>query len=330
MTPKPLEIRGRQVNTSVCFQEGRVGQTRNKRDEQWDARCKELLEYRLEHGDCDVPNQRGKLGKWVSHQRTAYRAGLLEQDRIDRLNGIGFKWAITPWETRLNELVRYKAKHGDCKVPASQGQLGSWVLKQRQIYKKGKLPQDRIDRLSSIGFNWTLVERTVPWGTRFCELVQYKAKHGDCNVPRSSHRQLGKWVDTQRQQYKRGKLAQDRINRLSGIGFDWTPQRGGSRKRKSPSSIKQNRSLRRKKRVGAGSETMGEGRDVTSVSLSIPSSGSHQFPGTESDEEVEEIGALIYDQVMQQRHGPTISNNGVYQTLQDTTARQTARSTRNY
>ena len=92
-----------------------------------------------------------------------------------------------PWETRFKELVQYKAKHGDCNVLVKQGQLGNWVRKQRVAYKAGSLAQDRIDRLSSIGFLWALVQigPSVPWDTRFNELVKYKAKHGDCNFPTS-------------------------------------------------------------------------------------------------------------------------------------------------
>ena len=112
----------------------RGGQRRNKHDEKWNARFKELLHYRTEHGDCNVPNRQGKLGQWVTNQRTAYMVGSLAQDRIDRLNSVDFKWAqreaAVPWESRFNELVQYKAKHGDCNVPGSQGKLGTWVNNQ--------------------------------------------------------------------------------------------------------------------------------------------------------------------------------------------------------
>ena len=85
-------------------------------------------------------------------------AGSLARDRIDRLSNIDFKWALieaVPWENRFNELVQYKAKYGDCNFPTNAGKLGTWVNHQRQRYKKGKLPQDRIDQLESIGFDWT-------------------------------------------------------------------------------------------------------------------------------------------------------------------------------
>ena len=224
----------------------------------WETRFKELVQYKTENGDCDNPARQGKLGTWVRMQRRNYLAGSLAQDHINRLSGIGFKWALVvkgpqvPWEIQFNELVQYKAKHGDCDVPKKQGKLGNWMNNQRFNCKEGKLSQDRIDRLSSIGFKWALVERapSVPWETRFKELIRYKTEHGDCNVPQS-HGQLGRWVFTQRKDYRKWKLSQDHIERLDGIGFDWTPPRGSRKRKSTPSSRKQ--SLSRKERVSSPS-----------------------------------------------------------------------------
>jgi len=255
-------------------------------------------------------------------------AGALAQDRVDRLNGIGFKWSLmakgpnVPWETRFDELVQYKTKHGDCNVPQRQGNLGIWVSYQRKVYMAGSLAQDRVDRLNSIGFKWSLMEKKQIqlWETRFHELVQYKAKHDDCNVPRNQG-QLGAWVHTQRVTYKKNKLSQDRIDRLNDIGFDWTPPRGGSRKSKAPSSTRK-RSLSRKEKPSPSTNVNslsdgyrargaepngieGGGRHATSApSLKVPSKRCSHNPGTESDDEDDEIGALIYDQVMRQRRPP--------------------------
>ena len=172
------------MNPPEGLREERLGDLRqNKSYEKWNARFKELLDYRSEHGDCNVPQRQGKLGNWVSWQRQAYTAGSLAQNRIDRLSSIGFKWALrvagptVPWDTRFDELVRYKTKLGDCNVPASQGKLGTWVVTQRMFYKADTLAQVRIDRLNGIGFKWALreVAPPVPWDTRYYELVQYKA-----------------------------------------------------------------------------------------------------------------------------------------------------------
>ena len=310
---RPSSVEGSELVTKE-----RGGQHRKKLDEQWDACFMELLDYRSEHGDCDVPWSQGKLGKWVSTQRRVYKKGKLSQDRIDRLLTIGFKWALieaVPWETRYNELVRYKAKHGDCNVPFSQGKLGMWVKHQRAVYKADSLAQDRTDRLNGIGFNWARREavQTVPWLTLFDELVQYKAKHGDCNVPRSQGK-LGRWVDTQRYNYKKYKLSQDRIDRLNSIGFDWTPPRGRSRKSQDLPSRQEQSSMRNESvsliristneesvsavagKVGVKSNRFIKGEDPTSgpvLPLPAPSHNSSHNRGTECDDEDDEIGALI-------------------------------------
>ena len=138
----------------------------NKFDEKWNARFEELLDYRSENGNCDVPVSRGKLGRWVHSQRALYSAGSLAQDRINRLSDIGFGWTLigpnVPWKDRFDELVQYKAEHGDCDVSTKKGKLGKWVDKQRAVYKAGTLTQDRIDRLEGIGFRWTLLIGPLP------------------------------------------------------------------------------------------------------------------------------------------------------------------------
>ena len=116
-------------------------------------------------------------------------------------------------------------------------QLGKWVSKQRQQYKKFKedpssssMTQERIERLQSIAFEWG-VTWSAEWDTKFNELVAYKDTHGgSCNVPRryAENPQLGSWVSTQRAQYKKFQqdpsaphMTQERIERLQSIGFEW-------------------------------------------------------------------------------------------------------------
>ena len=151
----------------------------------WDNWIKELREYKARHGDVDVPlkySHNQALGAFVNRQRTEHRKlqqGLqtsLNEQRIASLNELGFKWAIrvgrTPWETRLNELKKFKEQHGHCNVPSTYPKnqpLAYWVFKQRgqfRIYQKrdyvipGEKRQtchmtpDRIRKLDEIGFEW--------------------------------------------------------------------------------------------------------------------------------------------------------------------------------
>ena len=201
------------------------------------------------------------------------------------------------WETRFDDLLKYKAKHGNCNVPVKRGGLGRWVSTKRRAYKDGKPSQDRIEQLNSIGFDWTCA-RTTPWEIRFNELIKYKAKHGDCNVKRQT--KLRKWVNKQRHSDKLGKLAKDRVDRLDGIGFDWTSPVPGSAARKTPICLLK-QSLRSKTRTKIQSEAA-EAELLGVKTEAVKDDGCDPGTTTEGiDEDDEEVGAMIYEEVMKRR-----------------------------
>jgi hypothetical protein len=203
----------------------------------WDEMFDELIEYKKNHGDCNVPqkwSENKQLAKWVSHQRGHYQNKKLGKDRIKRLEDIGFEWkrisytySRLPWEENFDALREYKRIHGDCNVPdrrAENKQLANWVRVQRTIYRIGKLSKARIKRLEDIGFVWDTIESF--WDEMFDALRGYKRIQGDCNVPRywSENMRLGTWVHNQRTKYRDKKLGENRIKRLEDIGFVWDPK----------------------------------------------------------------------------------------------------------
>ena len=121
------------------------------------------------------------------------------------------------WLKSFKELKIYKETNGHFRDLNKT--LGNWVSKQR--LKKSELNQQKICLLDSIVFTWTI------WENGFAEIKEYKAMHGDCLVPRPSHKELFKWVSNQRLQYKyfqegkNSELNQHRIDLLDGIEFTW-------------------------------------------------------------------------------------------------------------
>lgn len=145
---------------------------------------------------------------------------------------------LTSWDRKFDELLDFKKQHGHCRVPqhyAPNPQLGTFVNKQRQEHKKledGKtsaLTDERLERLESIGFDWAKRKGQVGWDTKYEELLQYKAKFGNCHVPTKfkENTALGRWVSQQRAEYKKfckgekSSLTTERIIRLNSIGFAW-------------------------------------------------------------------------------------------------------------
>jgi len=144
------------------------------------------------------------LGKWVIDQRYAKKLrdeGKKKSDMTDEreaaLNAIGFTWKtnkknppIVAWRTRYESLLEYMKEHGDCNVPLNypaDPALGRWVVMQRTQKRymdegnKSYMTPERVKLLEDIGFNWQ--QRAAVWEVRLSELQEYKAEHGDCNVP---------------------------------------------------------------------------------------------------------------------------------------------------
>jgi len=115
-----------------------------------------LKEYKAKYGDCVVPvkwTEDTKLGRWVIDQR--HRKFVLSDERISKLDSIGFTWKAKNWDDMFERLLEYKLKHGDCLVPQyfkEDLKLGTWVIHQRS--RKSALSEDRIERLDAIGFAW--------------------------------------------------------------------------------------------------------------------------------------------------------------------------------
>ena len=94
---------------------------------QWTNTLKRLQAYQKEHnGSCSVPRhypQDPQLGKWVHKQRYYYTKGLLEKERFDQLEKIGFEWkfnctrASTQLQPPLSKVSKSKSKEPDTREP---------------------------------------------------------------------------------------------------------------------------------------------------------------------------------------------------------------------
>jgi len=63
----------------------------------WERRLKELEAFKKEHGHCRVSTlskDHARLGRWVNTMRGYRRQGKLSEERIRRLNQLGFVWNL--------------------------------------------------------------------------------------------------------------------------------------------------------------------------------------------------------------------------------------------
>jgi len=197
----------------------------------------------LQHGHCLVPKNYGPLGSWVRAQRHVMKekgdmgspfedGGQLSNERVQRLNRLGFVWDVHQWQwdQAYNELLQFKEKHNHTNVPMSYGGLGLWVFNQRSdynAYKKGKqsgMTPARLELLQKIGFVFDLGQRITSeadarWQARLKELKEYEEKWGTFQVKQSHNLTLYNWCQHQRAMLQRKQLKKEREDALRSLGF---------------------------------------------------------------------------------------------------------------
>ena len=132
----------------------------------WEVGFSHAKEYAKQNGDLLVPvgfvcGDGYKLGNWIANQRSnrngndKYRQ--LSQEQVARLESIGMVWntAEYSWNKAYDLAVRFYRQNGHIRVPRGSRiddvDLQSWVCEQRKSFKKGKLTQEKILKLVSIG-----------------------------------------------------------------------------------------------------------------------------------------------------------------------------------
>ena len=151
-------------------------------DDQWDRMYKLAKAYYDTHGDLLIPQRfnttngidkdinGNNLGQWINTQRQRYKNSSLSQDRIEKLEAIGMIWNILDYQwIKMYELAKaYYETYGNLLISKgfntknginkdiNSSDLGQWIIKQRQKYRKGSLSQDKIEKLELIGMVWNV------------------------------------------------------------------------------------------------------------------------------------------------------------------------------
>ena len=108
--------------------------------------------------------------------------------------------------------------------------LGWWLVRQRQMYKKSKLSKEREKLLEKIGMRFETRDNNEVW-TRMYKLTEtYFKKYGNLEISKKfktlngtdedeNGYNLGGWLLSQRQMYKKSKLSKEREKLLEKIGM---------------------------------------------------------------------------------------------------------------
>lgn len=151
------------------------------------------------------------LGAWCNDQRRFFKMNKLPQRRIDMLLSIqNWVWdrQDSTWHNNYLLLQEYIREFGN--LPSGNTiyrgvKLSLWCVDQRHLFKRGKLPQKRVNALSSIS-EWIWDPHDSTWQNNYYHLREYVCKFRVLPLKSTIYKdvKLGMWCNLQRSTFKKG------------------------------------------------------------------------------------------------------------------------------
>ncbi|MFE3628927.1 helicase associated domain-containing protein [Streptomyces goshikiensis] len=218
----------------------------NTERQDWRRGVEAAYRYRLREEHLEVPYEHAEgaypLGRWLSDQRRAYRAGQMSGERAGELEELGIVWdtADAGFAENLAAARAYFELHGTLAAPrhatALDKAVGQWLTNIRRPGGLGKDPgraERRAAALAAIDKDWNPMTLgwTVDWQRHYAYLAQFLAggarlvdvvpgvtRHGE---------DVGRWLVTQQRDFSKLNVEQKR--RLGELGV-----KKAARARKAP------------------------------------------------------------------------------------------------
>ncbi|MCX4722258.1 Helicase associated domain protein [Streptomyces virginiae] len=214
----------------------------NTERQDWRRGAEAAWRYRQREEHLDVPYEHVEvagafpLGRWLSDQRRAFRAGAMTGERAAELEELGIVWdtADAGFEQNLGAARAYYDLHGTLAAPRHATVLdqavGQWLTNVRRPGGLGKDPgraQRRAAALAAIDPDWNPGTRgwTVDWQRHYAYLAQLLAEGARLTavVPGVTRHgeDVGRWLATQRWNWDR--LNEEQQRRLGELGVKKAP-----------------------------------------------------------------------------------------------------------
>ncbi|MFI1154891.1 Helicase associated domain protein [Streptomyces sp. NPDC020817] len=207
----------------------------NTERQDWRRGIEAAWRYREREQHLEVPYDHTEgaypLGRWLSDQRRAFRAGQMSGERAEELEELGIVWdtADAAFAENLAAARAYYEQHGTLAAPrhatALDKPVGQWLTNIRRPGGLGKDPvraERRAAALAAIDADWNpgALGWTVDWqrhyaylaqlldeGARLTSIVAGVTRHGE---------DVGRWLAAQRRDYRR--LTEEQQRRLAELG----------------------------------------------------------------------------------------------------------------
>lgn len=236
---------------------GKVRNSKPRNEDQWLVKFSELKEYFEKYETFLIPKSNEDychLIPWVQYQKKLWREENLSPEREAKLLGIGFPFdesyrgktlnslnhipeekqsVDNTWLDNLNQLKSYHEEYSTWLIPTDLDEyksLKAWLQYQRQLFRQGKLNQEKVAKLTELGYSFDLDFRgrkpqnnQVDWEEKLEELRFYYSKYNTFLIPKSlnQYQDLKKWLVEQKRLFKNNRLTENQIEQLQSIGYSF-------------------------------------------------------------------------------------------------------------
>jgi hypothetical protein len=197
-------------------------------EDTWEQNRQHWIDQYQTFGKCPLNS---RAFSWQSNQRTYYKTKKMSEERIEILNQThGWHWGLDDmWEQNRQHWIAQYQKIGKCPKFVSndinETKAGKWQSHQRDSFKKKepRMTNERIQILNNTpGWKWEEEDTWEPnrqnWIVQFQKLGRTPLS-ASVNI---DEKQSNYWMGTQRQDYKKGKLSEERIQILNNTsGWCW-------------------------------------------------------------------------------------------------------------
>ena len=132
------------------------------------------------------------------------------------------------WTYNYNLLKEYYNEYGNIDIPTNyvvnNVKLGFWLARQKNLYREGKLSEDKIELLNQLKIEWDK-KSELGWNAYYSLLKKYYDKNKNIEVPVGyvvNGLNLDAWLNRQKNFYKEKTLSDEKIKLLNDIGIVWS------------------------------------------------------------------------------------------------------------
>jgi hypothetical protein len=121
--------------------------------DEWKRFYEKAKTFFNEHAHLYVSPANRELLEWVRNQRKAYQGGKMGIKRADQLRAIGMEFGReipARWMTIVWEIEEWKRKNGVLPGIRENSRLYTWMVRQRQDYRKGTLSAAQVNILKDL------------------------------------------------------------------------------------------------------------------------------------------------------------------------------------